>query len=256
MKSRGKYQGTLQIVRFNWPFYITASLLLLGATLIAALIPLPIFVRALLFPGIFFAGFWFVASLVIAYYIYDRSVIYQGKWITPALPHRPARWASFHTGLDEFSDLLRALFPDSEGTIIDFFDPEEMTEPSIMRARRLAKNQPAPLAANFRALPLGDAELDTEFVFFAAHELRKPEARREFFSELHRALKPSGSVLLLEHLRDWSNFLAFGPGCFHFHSRRTWACAIEAAHLSIEKEFSLTPFARAFLLQKANSKHV
>ena len=256
MKTRGKYQGTLQIVRFNWPFYVTASLLLVGTTLIAAVIPLPFFIRAPLFAGILLAGFWFVASLVIAHYVYDRSVIYHGDWIRRALPLQPARWANFHTGLDEFSDLIRALFPDSEGTIIDFFDPLEMTEPSIMRARRLAKNQSTPLAVDFRALPIGDAELDAGFAFFAAHELRKPEARREFFSELCRVLKPAGCLLLLEHLRGWPNFFAFGPGCFHFHSRRTWARAIEAGHLNIEKEFRLTPFVRAFVLQKANAQHV
>jgi ubiquinone/menaquinone biosynthesis C-methylase UbiE len=134
--------------------------------------------------------------------------------------------------------------------VIDLFDPNEMTEPSIKRARRLTKESARSIHVNFRALPMRDNELDAAFVFFSAHELRKPESRILFFSELRRVLRSHGEMILLEHLRDWPNFFAFGPGCFHFHSRPTLSGAIESAGLAIVKEFTLTPFVRAFVLRK------
>jgi ubiquinone/menaquinone biosynthesis C-methylase UbiE len=166
------------------------------------------------------------------------------------LPASPKHWASFHAGFDEFGSILGNLFPASEGLIIDLFDPNEMTERSIKRARRLAKQPLQSIHANFRALPIPDDKLDAAFAFFSAHELRKPGSRVKFFTELRRIMRATGKVIVLEHLRDWPNFFAFGPGCFHFHSRRAWLRAINSADLKITQEFKVTPFIGGFVLQK------
>jgi len=247
---RARFQGVAQIVRFNWPFYLTATLLLASGGCAVLMLSLPFFVRAMLSIAIAAAAFWLITSLIISHYIYDRAGIYDALWIERALFTSPKRWALFHAGLDEFSPILRKLFPESDGLIADLFDPNEMTEPSIKRARRLTKDSARSIHVNFRALPMRDNELDAAFVFFSAHELRKPESRILFFSELRRVLRSHGEMILLEHLRDWPNFLAFGPGCFHFHSRRAWIGAIESAGFAIVKEFTLTPFVRAFVVAK------
>lgn len=247
---RGKYQGATQLLRFNWPFYFAALLFLLAAGFAIAVVSIPNSVRVPLSAAILLAAFWLTGSLAIAHYIYDRSPIYHGTWIEQALRHSPAGWANFHSGLDEFSGTLQALFPGSNSAVVDFFDAKEMTEPSISRARRLAQNPLPSTRADFRALPLQDAELDAAFLFFAAHELRKAASRIQFFRELRRVLRSNGQIVLLEHLRDWRNFLAFGPGCFHFHSRGTWINTIESAGLTVSNEFYLTPFVRAFVIEK------
>jgi SAM-dependent methyltransferase len=248
---RTRFQGVAQIVRFNWPFYLTATLLLAAGGCAVLVLSVPFFGRAMLFAAIAAAAFWLITSLIISHYIYDRAGIYDGIWIQQALSISPKRWTSFHAGLDEFSALLRKLYPESDGSIVDLYDPNEMTEPSIKRARHLTKESARSIHVNFRALPLQNDELDAAFVLFSAHELRKSESRILFFSELRRILRSHGKIILLEHLRDWPNFFAFGPGCFHFHSRRTWSHSIGTAGLFILREFTLTPFVRAFVLAKA-----
>lgn len=250
-RSRGKFQGVVQILRFNWPMYAAAVGLLTVGAVAATLIPLPRPLPALILVGLVVAGFWLAASLAAAYYIYDFSPLYRGEWLPPALRQQPERYANLHAGLDEFSDVLQKLFPASDAIVLDFFDPKEMTEPSIERARQEPASGMAAIRADFRSLPLPDEELDAAFLIFAAHELRNPESRLQLFNELRRVLKAEGQIVLVEHLRDAANFLAFGPGFLHFHSRPQWLIGITAAGLSVASEFPLTAFVRAFVLEKA-----
>ena len=247
---RGPYEGVLQIVRFNWPMYLAAGILLLLGTAIVFLAPLPSFARIPMFAGLGLAGFWLALSLLVSHYVYDRSPLYRGDWLTSTFPDSPSRYANLHVGLDEFSGILRSKFQRAEATTIDFFDPVEMTEPSIRRARRehLA-DLPASLPADFRALPFPENEFDAAFLIFAAHELREPASRTRLLQEIRRVLQPDGKLLLVEHLRDFANFLAFGPGFVHFHSRAEWLHVIRDANLAATQEFRCTPFVRVFLLE-------
>lgn len=247
--SRGKFQGTIQIVRFNWTFYVAASVVLLVAAALASKLPFaPVVLMA---SGT--ALFWLITSLAVSYYIYDRAGLYDSAWIQREVNKRPSRWATFHTGLDEFSPILSQAFAPSEGSVVDFFDETEMTEASIKRARAIYQPDGHSIAASFRALPFRDSELDHAFAFFAAHELRKPESRAQFFCEVRRVLRPRGQLMVLEHLRDWPNFLAFGPGFVHFHSRRNWLRAFAAGNFQLTREFSITPFVRGFVLENVKA---
>ncbi len=87
-------------------------------------------------------------------------------------------------------------------------------------------------------------------MIFAAHELREHSQRAALFAEAARALRKDGALLLVEHLRGPVNALVFGPGVFHFHSRREWLRAGEAAGLILAEEFQLTPFATGLIWRK------
>jgi SAM-dependent methyltransferase len=248
--TRGRFEGVAQILRFNWPMYVAAAIVLaLGAAAIF-LIPLHDLLRVAASAALALAGFWLLVSLAVSHYVYDRAGIYRGEWLSVALPQEPRRYANLHAGFDEFSLALAARFPSASARVLDFFDPGVMTEPSIARARKVETGQPRAECVNFRSLPLADGELDAAFLIFAAHELRDPESRVALLRELARVLKPTGRVVIVEHLRDLPNFLAFGPGFLHFHSRVQWLRDFAAAQLRVANEFSLTAFVRAFVLEK------
>jgi SAM-dependent methyltransferase len=248
---RGRYRGTVQIILYNWPSYVFGALVCLLALALALLAPLPAYARLLLGAGAACAGFWLVGSVVASYWVYDHSDLCQWDWIRGLFPVAPARWANIHAGLDETSLKLLSLFPRTGSTILEIYDPVKMTEPSIRRARRLT---PAPVPAThaeIAALPLNDEELDAAFLIFAAHEIRQPDLRLRFFHELHRVLKPGGRILIVEHLRDLPNFVVFGPGFLHFHSRRAWLRLANEGGFAVAREFRYTPFVDVFLLEKA-----
>ena len=81
---------------------------------------------------------------------------------------------------------------------------------------------------------------------------RRPAPSGAFFGPFlwFRTLRPAGSLLLLEHLRDLPNSLAFGFGALHFLSRGEWLRVAGGAGFNLEREFSITPFVRVFLFRR------
>ena len=243
-------RGVRQIVRFNWPFYAGATLAVAVAALVVGRMPVNTAVRVALYVTIAASAIWIVASLVASWIVYDRSPLMRWEWIDRALGFRPDAWINIHAGLDESTMALRALFGRARWRVFDIFDPVEMTEPSIARARRLADNHVAAETADFRHLPVPTGTIDVALLLLSAHELRTDETRGALFDELRRVLGPGGRVVVAEHLRDCANFLAFGPGFLHFHSRRAWTRCFNRARFAIQSEFPITPFVRIFVLRR------
>jgi SAM-dependent methyltransferase len=244
-------RGLRQIVRFNWPFYAGAAFAVALAALAIRRFPASASVRVAL--AVLLIGppaLWMVTSLLASWIVYDRSPLTRWAWISTALGFQPDAWINIHAGLDEATPALRTLFGNAPGRVFDIFDPVEMTEPSIARARRLARNEIAPEPADFRRLPVATGTLDVALLLLSAHELRTNQTRAALFAELRRVLGPGGRVVIAEHLRDWANFAAFGPGFLHFHSRRAWTRCFAGARFTIQREFSITPFVRVFVLRR------
>jgi ubiquinone/menaquinone biosynthesis C-methylase UbiE len=247
---QNRYRGVIEIAWFNRHQYVAGTLVCLGAGWIWLRIPLPVIPCALLALGTGLAAFWLAASLAASHYIYDRSGLSTWEWVKPLFPKPPTRWANIHCGFDETTASLDRLFPRSERLVLDIFDAGEMTEASLQRARRCETRAPVAVRAQSTALPARDEQMEALFVLFAAHELRHRFARSALFRELHRVLARDGRFLLVEHLRDGWNFLAFGPGYWHFLPRREWVAQIREAGFTVEREFHKTPFVRAWLLRK------
>jgi SAM-dependent methyltransferase len=236
-----------QIVRFNWPFYAAALAVVAIAPAVIPRLPIAAWMRVPLYAGTGLVAMWLVASLAASWIVYDRSRLMDWDWILQALGFHPASWINIHAGHDESTPALRALFSDAQGRVFDIYDPAEMTEPSIIRAR---KNADRAEHADYRRLPLPTGTVDAAMLLLSAHELRSDAARAALFTELRRVLGPGGRIVVAEHLRDWANFLAYGPGVLHFHSRRTWVRCFARHRFDVHREFSITPFVRIFVLRR------
>jgi len=243
-----RYHGMLQILRFNRPMFVKTGAAALAVILAVAVLPLPRPLAVLVLAGVAAGLLWSASSLLVSHWIYDLSPLSRWDWLARLLP-APRRWASLHAGLDETFGALARIFPSEDSAVFDIYNPAEMTEPSIVRARRLSLDRAA-TPADFSALPLAGGSQDAIFLIFAAHELRRPESRRRFFLEIARALAPGGRAVLVEHVRDGWNFLAFGPGFLHFLPRREWLRLAAAADLAVREDFRITPFVMVLVLEK------
>ncbi|HYT77011.1 MAG TPA: hypothetical protein VEL79_19810, partial [Vicinamibacterales bacterium] len=162
--TRLRTRGLRQIVRFNWPFYAAALAIVVAAPPAIARLPGGAPLRALMYGATGLVLFWLVASLVASWIVYDCSRLMQWDWILQALGFNPASWINLHTGFDEATPRLQAIFTNADGRVFDIFDPAEMTEPSIARARLRSRREPErggrdaiairPERADFRCLPL------------------------------------------------------------------------------------------------------
>lgn len=249
MKTRGKWQGMLTIARFNWPFYLAAAAVLLISLvgLIALSSPLR-WICAMAFVG---ALYFLVGSLGVSHLVYDRSDIYRWKWLDRVLLQAGGsteRMIGCHSGFDEVSPSLQEHFPETQWTVLDHFDEVRMTEPSIRRARRLCPPVEGTMPAAFNRWPLDDSSANVVLGILAIHEFRSESERAAWFSEAKRCLQSGGRIVIAEHLRDFANFVAFGPGFLHFHSRESWRCSWEAAGLHLNDELRVTPWVRIFVL--------
>ena len=242
--------GVRQIVRLNWPFYAAAVTILVVAETGIAMLPLRAGVRPVLHVATAFACGWILASVGASWIVYDRSRLSKWEWTREALAFRPRTWVNVHSGFDESTPAVRRLFAPAAGRVFDIFDPIEMSEPSIARARRLCPPAVNAERVDFHCLPAKDESIHTAFLLLSAHEVRSEAGRASLFGELHRILTPDGRIIVAEHLRDWANFAAFGPGFLHFLSRRTWVRSFERARFVIDREFSITPFVRVFVLRR------
>ena len=248
---RGQFDGVLQIVRYNWTLYIVAVLVATLVVLLVDVVHPPAALAGLLILGAVAAVFWLVLSLAVSHYVYDRSDLYRWEWIRDRVAPGPRHVVNIHAGLDETRLALQEMYPAAEVTILDIYDPAEMPEPSIARARREPRATVASVKAEFRRLPLATASADLVTVVFVAHELRRAASKEALFREASRVLQPGGRLLLVEHLRDGWNLAAFGPGAFHFFSRHEWLRVARATGFRLGEEFSRTVFVRAFVFLRA-----
>lgn len=243
-----RYSGVLKIVRFNWPWYIGVLAATVTGIFLLNLRAIHSRWVVLVVAGLLVADLWLLVSLAVSHYIYDRSLVSRARWLDRVDSTSVRRAAIFHAGQDEASEAVVRALRNAEIHTFDFYDPARNGTASLKRARALAKRHDAAIASD--NIPLKNETLDLALVVFAAHEIRQDMQRAAFFRELARALAPGGRVVIVEHVRDVWNFLAYGPGAFHFLSRQTWSRSFAKGGLQLLRETSCTLFVRVFVLKK------
>lgn len=245
---RKPFQGVFNIIRFNWHFYaLSLGFALLLIFSIEFLNPPYQFFAFAFLTGVFVTT---LVSLFVSFYIYDLSALYELDWLGNSEDSEKLKIVNINAGFDETSALLKCKFRNCELVVFDFYDPAQHTEVSIKRARKAYPPYPNTQTVKTDHFPLADHSVDKVFAILSVHEIRGATERGLFFKELHRILKPSGEIIVTEHLRDPANFLAYNIGFLHFHSKASWFRTFSTSGLSLRKELKITPFISTFILEK------
>ena len=241
---RKPFQGVLNIIWFNCHFYIFSLATILSLLQLIIYLPDVVFLKLAL---LIFTFITFI-SLAASCYIYDFSGLY-GKFFKTEIKDS-STILNINAGFDETSTILNDLYKNCRIIPLDFYNPSKHTEISIKRARRTYPPYPGTVQIETSDIPLAQNSADIIFVFLAAHEIRNAKERILFFRELERIIKPSGSILVTEHLRDIPNFLAYTVGFLHFYSASLWHRTFREAGLVIRAQGKHTPFITTFILNK------
>jgi hypothetical protein len=245
---RKPFQGVLNVVKFNWHFYALAFIITIFLLTSIQLIP-----QKYTFFCYFISSFILIStliSLVVTYYIYDYSKIYNLNFIDYLNIKSTDNLITINAGFDEFSFIISNKFKTKNLQVFDFYDSKKHTEISIERARKISKIYPNTKSIETSKIPVGENSIDFIFLLFAAHEIRNQHERIVFFQEIEKKLTQSGKVIVLEHLLNFPNFVAYTIGFFHFLSKKEWQKTFQNSNLQIQSETKITPFLSLFILQK------
>jgi SAM-dependent methyltransferase len=245
---RKPFQGVVNIVRFNWHFYILVLLLIL--LLLVSRQQAPESVRSLLDGIIILITIPVEISLVVSFYVYDISNLYSFQWMNTLGIESHHSILNIHAGFDETSEIIAARFPASKLSVVDFYDPQKHTEVSIERARKVYPGFPGTQKIETSKTFTAKNSFDYIFLIFAAHEIRDNDERVIFFQQLNDALTSNGVIVVMEHSRDFFNFVAYNLGFFHFWPKAVWLQNFRNANLVVSKEFKHTPFISIYFLKK------
>ncbi|CAN5884018.1 hypothetical protein BH11BAC7_BH11BAC7_06910 [soil metagenome] len=245
---RKPLQGVSNIVRFNWHFYALALALLVAAIAGRRFLNPPVDQYVLLFAFAALLGMFI--SLLVSWYIYDKSDLYSLQFLDGFNIPPGAKLVNINAGFDETSAIIQSKYPEATLVVFDFYDPAKHTEVSIERARKAYPPFQGTQQIQTSTVPLQENSIDFIFLILAAHEIRDDAERATFFRQLKNALKPEGKIVVIEHQRDFNNFFAYNFGFFHFFSNATWRKTFAASVLQIESETKHTPFLSLFILKK------
>jgi SAM-dependent methyltransferase len=186
--------------------------------------------------------------LLVSAYVYDFSGYYELHWMKKLIKdqEKVKMIVNINAGFDETSFIINSNFPQSELKAFDFYNAKQHTEPAIKRARKVSLVYPNTQQVASSSIPLKDRTVDIVLLLSAVHEIRSHEEKVLFLKECHRLCTPGGKVIMVEHLRDFPNFLAFSVGFTHFFSRAVWKDAFERAGFASFRETKFTPFMSIF----------
>jgi hypothetical protein len=247
---RKPFQGVVNIIRFNWHFYAIAGMLFILLSIVTIQINSPLTWLTTIAVLLIICSA--CISLLVSYYVYDYSGMYNLEWLKEFSPAKNARMVNIHAGFDETSTILAKTFPGTALQVFDFYDPEKHTEVSIERARKIYAPYPGTMKINTTNIPVEGNSIDLLFNIFALHEIRNRQERIAFLRNQYSILGDEGRCIVVEHLRGVPNFLAYNVGFFHFFSMNEWKSNFSEAGFGVERTKKVTPFITVFILKKRN----
>lgn len=242
---RKPFQGVLNILSFNRHFYVFGVLVLALLLVSKSLINWPTF----LFWCVTIAfTYGLLMPLIVSAYVYDFSGYYNFDWLKQCHLNdtNSKQIVNINAGFDETSFIIKNNFPNGNLHVFDFYNPKQHTEVAITRARKVSQVYPNTKQIETHSIPLENNSVDIIFLLSAAHEIRSQDEKTKFLKECLRVCKADGNVIMVEHLRDVPNFLAFSIGFTHFFSKQTWKKTFHDAGFTSVTETKFTPFMSIF----------
>lgn len=227
LSKRLRWEGTRNIIAFNWPFYLLVLVVVVVSAFAMFCTGGMIYFASMI--ALFVALYQLLASIFVSWWVYDASSFYKLSWLQKQLVNDgDLRLLNLSAGFDETTELIENKFKVSV-TAADFFNAQQHTEPSIKRAR--LKYPPSESLLEITTADVGftNNHFDVIVATFCLHEIRTEEELNHFLIELKRVLKNEGKFVLTEHFRDGPNFAAFSFGFLHFFTKKYWINAFEKA---------------------------
>jgi ubiquinone/menaquinone biosynthesis C-methylase UbiE len=242
---RRKFQGVLNILSFNRHFYVFGLLALAVLFTSRLFIDWPSLVFWLIIAAFIYG---LIVPLIVSAYVYDFSGYYDFHWLKKLINNseKTKLITNINAGFDETSFIIKDKFPRSDLKVFDFYNANRHTERAIIRARKVSLIYPNTQSITSDRIPLNDKTVDIVFLLSAVHEIRSHEEKVQFLKECYRICKPDGKVIMIEHLRDFPNFIAFSVGFTHFFSRSVWKNVFHRAGFTSFQETKFTPFMSIF----------
>lgn len=246
---RSRYQGTWNVIKFNWHFYLGSFIAILILACLNLWLPESIsWILILFISGIVGTS---LVSILATFYIYDVSSLYHFDWVQELESDQVV--VNINAGFDETSSIVKKKLGAAQLIVLDFYDKKLHTEVSIERARKAYPPYPNTKKVATKDIPLLDNSVDVIIAFMSAHEIRNSVERIAFLTELKRVLKLKGELIIVEHIRDLPNFLAYNIGFLHFYSRDTWLSNFNTTGWAVSEE-KITPFITKFTLRDGSTR--
>jgi len=239
----------VDVISFNLLPFI-AGPLLGGLCILAARTRWPPVLRVPLIMGGVLAIAMSGGAMLATWWVFGASARRRWDWVERAAGS-PTRWLNLTTGFDDSTLTLRQRLGEG-GRTLDIFDAAKDHEPALKRARHRFPPPGRSVVRTAIDVEIESASAETVLLLMSAHEAHGSD-RIALFRSAARALTPDGRIVVVEHLRDLANALAFGPGAWHFSTRREWLAVADGAGLELIEETRLSPFVAGMLFTRRPS---
>lgn len=191
-----------------------------------------------------------IFSIIAAYILYDKSDLYKFKKLPNYLNLNDRQTGLFiHASFDPASKQIQDDFPNLNLTVCDIYENRHQDEPMIEVSKKMFPPNSEEIKIDPTKLPFEDNSQDIIFAVTAIHEILCHEKRVMFFLETKRVLKENGIIIVSEQLRNFTNYLFFNIGAFHFLNKKEWTLAIQQSGLKIFETKRITPFAEMMIIK-------
>lgn len=224
----------VSVLLFGFSFWVNSAPIILILRVLSGLIILNIF-----------------ASLLASYILYDNSDLYELNNLKGIIDwNKTENVILVHASFDPLSKSLEEKYPNLNLTACDIFGNRHEQEKGIETSKKIFPPNPKEIKIKPHQLPFEDRSQNVILAITALHEILDHDQRVLFFKEAKRVLRDNGLIIVSEQFRDFTNFLFFNIGAFHFLRKKQWQKAISEAGLEIAENKKITPFANILIVKK------